>query len=118
MENLIAVCGLDCKECEAFIATQKNDLEMKKEIADKWSKLFNTSLSPENINCVGCRVEGNHIGYCSMCEVRKCGFSKNMQSCALCNEYPECNTLNNFLNSAPEDGRTKIKSNLERIKAV
>ena len=117
MDKLIAVCGINCGECEAYIATQNNDMGKKKEIAEKWSKMYNTTLAPESINCVGCKIDGDHIGYCSMCEVRKCGFSKNLDSCALCDEYPDCNTLNAFLKMAPEEGASKIKSNLEKIKA-
>ena len=52
-----------------------------------------------------------------MCEIRKCGLSKNVDNCALCNEYPGCNVLNEFLKMAPEEGAIKIKNNLEKIKA-
>ncbi len=117
MDKTIAVCGLNCSECEAYIATKNNDMQKKGEIAEKWSKIYNTSLLPENINCDGCRFDGQHIGYCSMCEVRKCGFSKNIENCGLCNEYPDCDTLNAFLKMAPEEGAQKIKNNLEKIKS-
>ena len=118
MDKLIAVCGLDCRECEAYIATQTNNMEKKKEIADKWSKIYNVLILSENINCDGCRIDGQHIGYCGMCEVRKCGFSKNIENCAICNEYPGCSILNKFLKMAPEEGASKIKNNLEKIKAA
>ena len=117
MENLIAVCGLNCSECNAFIATKNNDMTRKEEIAKQWSSMYNAVIPPESINCVGCKVEGNHIGYCSMCEVRKCGLSKNAANCGLCTSYPDCNILNTFLKMAPEEGAKKIKDNLEKIKA-
>ena len=117
MDKLIAICGLNCKECEAYIATQNNDMRQKEEIAKKWSGLYSVSVSPEDINCVGCGIDGDHIGYCSICEVRKCGISNSIENCALCDSYPDCNTLNKFLKMAPEDGRKKIKDNLEKIKA-
>jgi hypothetical protein len=118
MNKLIAVCGINCEECEAYIATKNDDMEKRKELAEKWSKLYNTVLPPESINCVGCRVDGKHVGYCEgMCQVRKCGISKNIENCAMCNEYPGCNVLNEFLKMAPEEEASKIKSNLEKIKS-
>ena len=118
MDKLIAICGINCGECEAYIATKNNDMEKRKEVAKEWSKLYNTELPPESINCVGCRVDGKHIGFCEdMCQVRKCGLSKNVVNCAMCNEYPDCNTLYEFLKSVPEEGASTIKSNLEKIKS-
>ena len=117
MEKFIAFCGLNCEECEAYIATKNNDIEKKKKLAEDWSKAYKTTILPEDINCDGCTFEGKHIGYCNMCNIRKCASSKNVKNCALCNEYPECNTLNDFLKMIPEEGSSKIKSNLEKIKA-
>ena len=40
MSNVVAFCGIDCGECKAPIATQKNDVRMKKAVAEEWSKEF------------------------------------------------------------------------------
>ena len=32
MEDLIAYCGLNCKTCEAYIATINDDDEMRKKV--------------------------------------------------------------------------------------
>ena len=59
MKSLIACCGIDCEKCEARIATIKNDCELKKKVAKKWSALNNISaITAEHINCMGCRTEG------------------------------------------------------------
>jgi len=116
MEKLIAQCGLDCNVCEAFIATKKNDMAKKAEIAKKWSKAFNIKITAEDVNCVGCRIEGLHIGYCSQCEVRKCGISSKTEICAFCNEYPACSTLETFFKMIPGSGADKIKKTLDEIK--
>ncbi|HOV13908.1 MAG TPA: DUF3795 domain-containing protein [Spirochaetota bacterium] len=116
MNKLIAICGLNCEECEAFIATKNNDDNMRKKLATEWSKLYQHDFKFSDINCVGCKIEGQHIGYCGMCEVRKCGLSKNAKSCGLCSNYPDCDTLNGFLKMAPPEGAEKIKANLEKIK--
>jgi len=51
----IAVCGLDCASCEAYIATKRNDNELRAKVAKKWSKNFkHPNLKPEDINCLGC----------------------------------------------------------------
>ena len=36
MERMIAVCGLDCAKCEAYLATQANDEAAKERVAAKW----------------------------------------------------------------------------------
>ncbi|MBN2546644.1 MAG: DUF3795 domain-containing protein [Spirochaetes bacterium] len=116
MEELIAQCGLNCAICEAFIATKNNDESKKIEIAENWNKIYNHKFSAEDINCVGCRMEGAHIGYCTKCEVRKCGISKNVENCAFCNDYPDCKTLNNFFKMIPQNGAEKLKETLDKIK--
>jgi len=116
MNKLIAICGINCEKCEAFIAAKNSDTGKKTEIAEKWSKQFNMKITAEDINCTGCKIEGPHIGYCSMCEVRKCGISRKAENCALCNEYPACATLNNFFKMMPGSGSDKIKKTLDEIK--
>ena len=116
MDKLIAICGIKCGECDAFIATKNNDNDLRKKLADEWSKTYQHDFKSSDINCVGCKIEGQHIGYCGMCEVRKCGLSKEVENCGLCIEYPDCDTLNGFLKMAPDEGAQKIKANLERIK--
>ena len=39
MENLIACCGLDCKECQARKATINNDDELREKVAKNCSEL-------------------------------------------------------------------------------
>ena len=57
MKQLIACCGLDCENCDARIATINNDDKLREETAQKWSAMNNTSeITPETINCTGCRV--------------------------------------------------------------
>lgn len=51
--SLGAFCGIDCGECKAFIATQKDDAEMKKAVAEECSKYFGHQMKPADINCVG-----------------------------------------------------------------
>ncbi len=111
MKSMIAFCGIECGECKALIATQKNDPEMRKAIATEWSKEFGHEIKPEDINCVGCLIlDGPHINYCNICEIRKCGTQKNVQNCAYCIEY-KCGKLEKFHENAP-----KAKDRLDQIR--
>ena len=70
MNKYIAYCGLDCETCEARIATVNDDNELREEVAKLWSKLNGVEISPEMINCVGCRIDGVKTPFCdSICPI-------------------------------------------------
>lgn len=96
MENLIACCGLDCAKCEARTATLTNDDNLRREVARKWREMNHTDLiTPETINCVGCREEGVKFYYCShLCEIRRCAQARGFQTCRACDEASHCARLN------------------------
>ncbi len=98
---MIAFCGLVCSECPAFIATKEDDDNKRKETAEEWSKQFNTSIKPEDINCEGC-VSNSEVlfSHPRLCEIRKCGQEKGITNCAHCDEYA-CDRLNDFFKGVP-----------------
>jgi hypothetical protein len=109
--RILAMCGLDCAACPAFIAHSTGDQALRVKTAAEWSKQFGVALEPEDINCVGClNVEGVHIGHCSDCEIRKCGLSHKVKNCALCDDYP-CDRIASFIANVPP-----AKANLEEIR--
>jgi len=111
MDKMIAFCGLICTECGAFLATQKNDDEERKKVAEMWSKEYKAEIKPEDINCDGCLSEnGRLFNYCKVCEIRKCAQEKRVENCAHCDDYT-CQKLSNFLNEAPD-----AKTTLEEIR--
>jgi len=111
MEKIIAFCGINCTDCEAFIATQKDDDARRRKVAAEWSKEFGHEIKPEEINCDGClSIDGRHINYCNVCEIRKCGMEKEVENCAYCIDY-ECEKLEKFHEQAP-----KAKERLEEIR--
>jgi len=88
----LGVCGLDCSSCEAFIATERNDDELRKKIAVEWyekyrKKYGGPSIKPEEINCRGCVSDGPLYSHCHICEIRKCGLEKGVSNCGECAEY-------------------------------
>jgi len=46
---MIAMCGLDCNDCIAFIATQKNDDKLREKVVEAWS----TEEEPLRLEDVG-----------------------------------------------------------------
>ncbi len=102
MGGMIAFCGLDCAVCGAYLATQADDDALRAKTAGEWSARYNVDIPPEEINCDGCRSEGRKFFYCAtMCELRKCGISKGVDTCAACDEYP-CEKLEAFFQATPE----------------
>jgi hypothetical protein len=97
---MIAFCGIVCTDCPLFIATQKNDYDEKKKIAELWSTK-EYPLSPENMFCDGCLPVGKRtMSFCADCGVRRCGLEKNVQNCAHCADYP-CGTLDKVWEKFP-----------------
>lgn len=94
MKKLIAFCGLDCEKCEARAATLNNDNSLREKIAKEWSRLNGVEITPEMINCEGCRVDGLKTPFCdSLCRIRQCAIKNKHDTCGDCEEMANCNTL-------------------------
>jgi hypothetical protein len=91
MKNLIACCGLNCETCDAYIATMKDDNNLRKATAEKWQKMFDAPAIPfETINCTGCRSVGVKFAHCNVCEIRNCIKAKGYETCGDCDELASC----------------------------
>lgn len=111
METHIAYCGLNCYECLAYIATQKNDDNERSKVAEKWTKQYKHNFKTEDINCNGCLSEGLLVfGHCKVCEVRKCNKKKKIKNCGYCADYP-CTNVGFIINNVPA-----AKARLDEIK--
>ena len=104
MNQLIACCGINCENCEARMATLRNDDDMRREVAAKWSSMYQSpEITPESINCTGCRTEGVKFAHCiHTCEIRKCVQSKGYATCASCPEIDGCSILAPVFQALPE----------------
>ncbi|MCX6565092.1 MAG: DUF3795 domain-containing protein [Candidatus Aminicenantes bacterium] len=108
----IAICGLDCAVCPAYIVHQTGDKALQKKTAGEWKAQYGADITPEMVDCVGCvMVRGPHIGHCFECEIRKCGLAKKVKTCAACVLYP-CPIISGFIEKVPP-----AKANLEKIRA-
>lgn len=83
MNQLIACCGLDCESCDARIATLTNNNALRAKTAALWTKLNGVTITPEMINCTGCRVDGAKTPFCDkLCSVHNCVREKMLDTCA------------------------------------
>jgi hypothetical protein len=115
--KMVAYCGIVCTDCRAFVATQKNDRELKEKVARAWSTETET-LKPEDIDCDGCLTSGRRLlGFCRTCEVRRCGYEKGVENCAYCREYP-CVKLTTLWKSITESNAKAVLDEIrEGLKA-
>ncbi|MBP5312902.1 MAG: DUF3795 domain-containing protein [Clostridia bacterium] len=89
--SYIAYCGLDCEKCEARLATVNSDDKLRAKVAELWSKLNGIEITPEMINCEGCRIDGAKTVFCDrLCEIRQCALSKKYETCGDCSELETC----------------------------
>ena len=103
MKRQIAICGLDCEKCDAYIATKNNDQSLREKTAKLWSELNHASILPEHINCEGCRMNGAKTLFCStMCEIRKCAVAKGIETCGYCPEKDICPKVNAIWQNNPQ----------------
>jgi hypothetical protein len=101
---MTAYCGLNCSECDAYLATQANDETKREETAKKWSKIYRSEIKAGQINCDGCKSNGEKFFHCIDCDIRRCCKSKGVDHCAVCSEYV-CEMLSGFIKLAPEAGK-------------
>jgi hypothetical protein len=103
MDRVIAYCGLICTDCEAYVATQANDLATLERLADRAREEFGMpDVTVEATMCNGCLSNSERMcGYCAQCQVRACAVGKGMVNCAHCDDY-RCETLEAFFGMAAE----------------
>ena len=103
MKKLIAYCGLDCAKCDARIATLNNDNALREKVA--------VEITPEMINCEGCRMNGLKTPYCnSLCPIRQCALDKGCETCGNCSAINGCQTVGMII-SNNEEALDNLKNN-------
>jgi len=111
MKVLTGRCGLDCSKCEAYIATINADDEARVKIAVQWSKMYGGECTADDCICEGCTADGLlSTVHANNCEIRLCAVSKEVSTCARCEDYI-CEALEEFFRFAPE-----AKESLDKIK--
>lgn len=110
--TLIAPCGLDCAQCDAYKLTQSNDQAGLESLLAKWRVEYNApDMTIAAVTCDGCLAESGRVGgYCSACQVRACAVEHSFTTCAECDQYV-CEKLENFFKMAPQ-----AKANLDVLR--
>ena len=112
MNQYIACCGLDCETCEARLATVNNDDALRAKVAKLWSDLNGVEITPEMINCVGCRINGLKTPYCeSLCPIRQCALGRGVETCGECSEMESCEKLG-AITEHNSDALNRLKTNV------
>lgn len=111
MDTFIACCGLNCGTCEARKATINNDDNLRREVSKKWCAMNNTDqITPETINCMGCRTEGVKFYFCShLCQIRQCVASHSFQTCGECADIDRCEKIKMIIDHNDE-ARDNLKA--------
>lgn len=112
MAKILAYCGLDCSECEAYIATQNNDQAGLEAVAKDWSRRYGgQGLGADACVCDGCSTgQRASTAHAAACGIRVCASKRGVTSCAHCADYG-CETLQQFFAFAPV-----LKDKLEAIR--
>ena len=103
MRDMIAYCGLDCEQCDAFLAMLHDDQALREKTAKLWGELNNAPILPEHINCEGCRVDGVKTVFCdSLCKIRQCVLKKGVTTCGDCPDLETCQTVGTVIANNPD----------------
>ncbi len=109
MKRMIAYCGLDCETCDAYLATLHDDDAQRVRVAKLWSELNGVEITPEMINCTGCRMDGIKTPYCdSLCPIRQCALRREVETCGGCADMETCEKVGMILGNN-EEARRNLK---------
>ena len=110
--QLIGCCGLDCEKCDARIATLTCDNALREKTAALWTKLNGVTITPDMINCTGCRIDGAKTPFCDkLGPVHNCVREKGFDTCADCPQMDGCPTLGRIATNSPF-----VLDNLKRVR--
>ena len=77
MGHSMAPCGLACRECDAYAATQAGDAEAIAAVARAWSERYGVALDPDHVWCDGCVSESERASrHTRECPIRPCARAR------------------------------------------
>ncbi len=110
MKEYIAYCGLDCEKCEARTATLNDNEALRVKVAKLWSDLNGAEITPDMINCTGCRIPGPKTPYCdSICPIRQCALGRGVETCGCCLKMESCEKVG-AIHANNDDARRNLRS--------
>ena len=108
---MISPCGIECDDCEIFIAA--NDAEFAEKLADSWRRSFQPKAKAEWFKCQGCHGDDSVV-WGDDCKIRECCIKTHgLSNCSECNEFP-CKLITAFEN----DGYAHHKTAVENLRQM
>ena len=87
-------CGHDCARCITYIATLRNDDNLRRQSQSFYKEQFGLDIPLEKFNCEGGRSQ-NVFELCKECPFVKCCKERSVDSCSKCPEYP-CKEISDY----------------------
>jgi len=116
-KKIRAYCGLLCNDCPAYIALRTDDNDLRTRTAKRWSAP-DYSVTPEEVNCDGCKSEGGNLfKHCTICAVRQCSSNKHLENCAYCDKYP-CGELEQLFKMLGNDQTRTVLDDIRRTQRI
>jgi hypothetical protein len=105
-DRMVAYCGLICTDCDAYKATQAEDMESLERMAKEASDQFGMEMTVADAMCDGCHAtSGRQIGYCHQCAIRLCAVDQHIETCGHCADYA-CEKVDGFSKPGSAHRRT------------
>ena len=92
--SLPCYCGHDCARCITYMATLRNDDNLRRQSQSFYKEQFGLDIPLEKINCEGGRSQ-NVFELCKGCPFVKCCKERSVDSCSKCPEYP-CKEISDY----------------------
>ena len=92
--SLPCYCGHDCARCITYIATLRNDNNLRRQSQSFYKEQFGLDIPLEKFNCEGGRSQ-NVFELCKECPFVKCCKERSVDSCSKCPEYP-CKEISDY----------------------
>ena len=92
--SLPCYCGHDCARCVTYIATQRNDDNLRRQSQSFYKEQFGLDIPLEKFNCEGGRSQ-NVFELCKECPFVKCCKERSVDSCSKCPGYP-CKEISDY----------------------
>ena len=110
--NLISVCGLNCGECEIYLAP--NNHEIAKRLVKRFDGLWD-DVKTSDFHCSTCRGDRSKC-WTEECWIRECCIeNKKLDFCFECKEFP-CKKIIEW--SKQSENYAEALQNLKNMKKI
>lgn len=94
VKSTLCYCGHDCAMCITYIATQRDDDNLRRQSQSFYKEKFGLDIPLEKFNCNGGRSD-KVFEFCKECPFIKCCKQHDIDSCSKCPKYP-CKEISDY----------------------